>query len=388
MDFGWSSEFAQFRVEVQRFIKTCDSPQLRSEIAAGSPTNHYGPAMENMRAEIDARGWVKMCWPKDLGGEERSPWYQFILQDEFGRAGIPYGRGTATMIGPAVHRFGTEAQKAKYLPGIWSGEIQCALGYSEPNAGTDLASLETVASRDGDEWVINGQKLWTSGAHTSTHVWLAARTDPSAPKHRGISMFIVPLSSPGISVRPIQTMSGYRTNETFYTDVRVPHDALIGEPGRGWYILAHALDFERVAIGGGVGALRLTFGKLINDLRDNSAESLKQSSTRGRLAEIALDLEVAGAIAMANAAIVASGAVPTMEASMAKVWTTELRLTMSSTAMDLLGRRGALSKESNESPAGGELEYMYRDTPHLTFGGGTNEIQRDIIARRGLGLPR
>lgn len=388
MDFGWNEEFAQFRVEVQQFIKTFDSPQLRSELAAGSTTNHSGPAMENMRAEIDARGWVKMCWPKDLGGQERSPWYQFILQDEFGRAGIPYGRGTATMIGPAVQRFGTEEQKAKYLPGIWSGEIQCALGYSEPNAGTDLASLETVASRDGDEWVINGQKLWTSGAHTSTHVWLAARTDPAAPKHRGISMFIVPLSSPGISVRPIQTMSGYRTNETFYTDVRVPHDALIGEPGRGWYILAHALDFERVAIGGGVGALRLTFGKLIKDLRDNSAESLKQSSTRGRLAEIALDLEVARAIAMTNAAIVASGAVPTMEASMAKVWTTELRLTMSSTAMDLLGRRGALSKESNEAPAGGELEYMYRDTPHLTFGGGTNEIQRDIIARRGLGLPR
>lgn len=388
MDFGWGEEFEQFRSEVQRFIESIDSPELRAEISAGSTTNHYGPAMEKVRAEVDARGWVKMCWPKDLGGEEKSPWFQFILQDEFGRAGIPYGRGTATMIGPAVQRFGTEAQKAKYLPGIWSGEIQCALGYSEPNAGTDLASLETVAARDGDEWVINGQKLWTSGAHTCTHVWLAARTDPTAPKHRGISMFIVPLNSPGISVRPIQTMSGYRTNETFYTDVRVPHDALIGEPGRGWYILAHALDFERVAIGGGIGGLRLTYRKLIRDLRQNSRERFEQPTTRLRLAEIALDLEVARAIAMTNGAIVASGAVPTMEASMAKVWTTELRLTMSSTSMDSLGRRGALSKESEESPVGGELEYMYRDTPHLTFGGGTNEVQRDIIARRGLGLPR
>jgi len=388
VDFGWSEEFTAFRTDIRQFIQLVDSPKLRAEIAAGAATNHFGPAMQELRDKIDERGWVKMCWPRDLGGEEKSPWYQFIIQDEFARAGIPYGRGTATMIGPAVQRFGTAAQKAKYLPGIWSGEIQCALGYSEPNAGTDLASLETVASRDGDEWVINGQKLWTSGAHTATHVWLAARTDPSAPKHRGISMFIVPLDSPGISVRPIQTMSGYRTNETFYTDVRVPSDALIGEPGRGWYILAHALDFERVAIGGGGGGLRLAFGNFINDLRDNSPEILKQPTNRLRLAEVALDLEVARAIAMTNASIVASGAVPTMEASMAKVWTTELRLTMSSTAMDLLGRRGALSKGSDGASADGELEYMYRDTPHLTFGGGTNEIQRDIIARRGLGLPR
>lgn len=388
MEYGWDDDFDAFREDVRAFITDLRTPELERELAqAAEEGARFGPTMLKIRDALDARGWVKMCWPKEMGGEEKSPWYQFILVEEFTRAEIPYGRGTASMIAPAIERFGSEEQKRKYLPGIWSNEITLALGYSEPNAGTDLASLETMATKDGDDWVINGQKLWTSAAHTSTHVWLAARTDPAAPKHRGISMFIVPLNAPGVTVRPIWTMGGVRTNETFYEDVRVPGDALVGEPGRGWYILANALDYERVALGDG-GQLNKTFARAVRDLREHQPQTFADASVRSRLAQVEVDLEVMRAIIMTNAAIVARGDTPTMEASMSKVWTTELRYTMSNTVMDLLGRRGAQMRGSPEAFTTGEMEQTFRASPFLRFGGGTNEVQRDIIARRGLGLPR
>ncbi len=387
MEYGWTAELIEFRQEVRAFIASIKTPALMAEVAEGQTGINRGPETEKLRAAVDEQGWVRMCWPPELGGEGWSQWYHFILTEEFAKAEIPYGLGTASMIGPAVDRFGTEAQREKYLPGIWSGDITLALGYSEPNAGTDLASLETAAVRDGDDWLINGQKLWTSGAHTSTHVWLAARTDPDAPKHRGVSMFIAPLDAPGVTVRPIWTMAGVRTNEVFYEDVRVPGDALIGEENRGWYILANALDFERVAIGDG-GALHHTFDHLLDHVRSMRPDLWSDRATRVRLAELELDLAVMDALTTTNAAIVETGETPTMEASMAKVWTTELRYRLSSAGMDLLGRSGALSEESDHAPIAGELDQAYRASPFLRFGGGTNEIQRDIIARRGLGLPR
>jgi len=388
VEYGWSTEIETFREEVRAFIASIKTPELRAELDDAPEARRIGPALKKVRDAVAARGWVKMCWPVEYGGEGKSPWYQYVLAEEFTLAGVPYGRGTATMIGPAIERFGTDEQKAKYLPGIWSGEITLALGYSEPNAGTDLAALETSAVRDGDDWVINGQKLWTSGAHVDTHVWLAVRTDPDAPKHRGVSMFIVPFDSPGITVRPIWTMGGVRTNETFYEDVRVPGDALIGEPGRGWYILANALDFERVAIGDGT-ALIPAFGRLVNYIRDERPTLFAEKATRMRLAELELDISVMRALTLTNASIVARGGTPTMEASMAKVWTTELRYRVGSAAIDLMGRDGTVARESgDDSPMSGEMDRLYRTSPFLRFGGGTNEVQRDIIARRGLGLQR
>ena len=389
MEYGWNEEFETFRDEVRQFIREIKTPQLMAAIStAEEGGGRPGAATLKIRDALDARGWVKMCWPLEFGGQGKSGWYNFILADEMTKADLPYGRGTASMIGPAIQRFGSEAQKEKYLPSIWNGDMTLALGYSEPNAGTDLASLETVGTKDGDDWVINGQKLWTSAAHVSTHVWLAARTDPSAPKHRGISMFIVPLDAPGVSVRPIWTMGGVRTNETFYEDVRVPGDALIGEPGRGWYILANALDFERVALGDGT-ALNRSFARLVKGVRERRPEKLKEVTTRMRLAQIELDLEVMRALIMTNAAIVARGDTPTMEASMSKVWTTELRYSMSNAGVDILGRAGVIAADSGGAEINsGEMERAYRASPFLRFGGGTNEVQRDIIARRGLGLPR
>jgi alkylation response protein AidB-like acyl-CoA dehydrogenase len=342
MDFGFAPEFARFQDEVRRFARRWSGPELHREVERSDEGRIRGPITRAIREEIERRGWLKMCWPVALGGEGKSLWYQFILSEELSYAGIPFSRGTASMIGPAIERFGTEEQKRAYLPGLWSGDIICALGYSEPNAGSDLASLETRAVRDGDEWVINGQKMWTSGAHNSTHVWLAVRTDPEAPKHRGISMFIVPLNTPGISVRPLRTMSGLRTNETFYDDVRVPNAALIGEPNRGWYVAANALDHERVTLAP-LGPLVEQYDRIVAYIATERPDLLANPSVRLRLAELKVDLHMQRALRTTNAAIIAGGGTPTMQASMAKVWSSELRYRMTSVAMDLLGRYGALT---------------------------------------------
>jgi alkylation response protein AidB-like acyl-CoA dehydrogenase len=293
------------------------------------------------------------------------------------------------MIAPAIMRFGTDEQRKYYAPKIWSGEITCALGYSEPDAGTDLASLKTRAVRDGDDYVINGQKIWTSGAHMSSHVWLATRTDPEAPKHRGISVFIVPLTTPGITIRPIWVMSGARTNEVFYENVRVPKSALIGEENRGWYIIANALDHERVTVGidDFIDLIQMWDGFMAY-VEATRPDVLSDQVARRRLAELKLDLHAHRGLLLSNASIVATGETPTMEASMVKIWGSELRHRLTDTMTDLLGRSGLLNYESADDPIVGRIEQQYRYAPVVRFAGGTNEVQRNIIAQRGLGLPR
>ena len=388
MEFGWNEELEAFREEVRAFLREFDTPALRTELANRGEAAQLGPEQTRLREALEDRGWVRMCWPEELGGEGKSQWFQFVMTEEFAKREIPYGSGFGTMVGPAIHRFGTEAQREKYLPGIWANDITLCLGYSEPNAGTDLAALETLAVKDGDDWLINGQKLWTSAADTASHVWLACRTDPDAPKHRGISTFIVAMDTPGISVRPIMTMSGGRTNEVFFEDVRVPSDALIGEVNQGWYIIANALDHERVWIGAG-GGLRHIFDRLLAHIREKRPELLEDAVVRNRLVELELDLDIMEGLVLTNASIVAAGDTPTMEASMSKIWTSELRYHISNVAMDLLGHEGALTEEADGfAPLDGELERTYRASPIQRFGGGANEVQRDIIARRGLGLPR
>lgn len=386
MDFGWEKEFEDFREEVRSVVQKYRTPELMREYETGEGAR--GPLTEAFRKELSSRGWLRMAWPKEYGGEGKSPIYQYILVEELEYCGLPYGGLSLTSIAPAIMAFGSEEQKKRYLPGIWNGTINFAIGYTEPNAGTDLASLQTRAVKDGDEWVINGQKIFTSGAHVATHVWLAARTDPTAPKHRGISVFIVPMDTPGVSVRALQLMSGMRTNETFYDNVRVPADALVGEENRGWYIVTHALNHERVGIAP-TGGLARSFEALVQYLKERRPDLLQDKAVRLRLAEMKLDLNIQRALSKKNAWIIAQGKTPLGEASMAKVWSSELRYRMHSMAMDLLGRHGGLRRESGEvAPIAGRLESTYRGSPILRFGGGTNEVQRDIIATRGLGLPR
>ena len=217
MEFGWSPELESFRAEVRRFVWDSMTPELAEGIGTQSREVRDGPHVNSVVAEVERRGWLRKSTPVELGGDGQSPWYRYIVAHELRYAGIPVSRGSASMIAPAISHFGTLAQQLRYVPKLWAGEIVCALGYSEPDAGTDFASLKTQARRDGDDYSVNGQKIWTSGAERSTHVWLAVRTDPEAPKHRGISVLMVPLPTPGITIKPIFTSAGVRTTKSSMT---------------------------------------------------------------------------------------------------------------------------------------------------------------------------
>jgi 3-oxocholest-4-en-26-oyl-CoA dehydrogenase alpha subunit len=389
MRFDWPEEMAAFRQEVRAYA---ERQSAADGVRWGDDDQDKLDAIGlHNRGELDHRGWLRISWPAELGGEGRSPWYQFLLALELGYHDVEYGRGgTASMIGPALMKFGTKEQRADLVPKIWNGEITCALGYSEPDAGSDLAALRTRAVRDGDEYVINGSKIWSSNAHRTTHVWLACRTDPDVPKHRGISIFILPLDTPGITIRPIWVMSGHRTNEVFYDDVRIPASALVGEENRGWYIMANALDHERATIGvNNYIDLVRTFEESMTYLREQRPDLLEDPQARLRLAEIKLDIHALRALLYACSGKIARGEAPSKEASMGKVWATELRYRMSSALMDMLGRSGVQAKGSAEPAAvGGRIEQMFRHAAQARFTGGANELQKTIIAERGLGLPR
>jgi alkylation response protein AidB-like acyl-CoA dehydrogenase len=293
-------------------------------------------------------------------------------------------------VAPTILREGTDAQKATWLPQILRGDIEFAVAYSEPNAGTDLAALSTRAELVGDEWVINGQKIWNTGAHTATHNWVAVRTEPEARKHQGISMIIVPMNTPGIEVQGIWTMSNIRTNAVFFDDVRVPRDHLIGERGMGFYYAMMALDFERIQIGC-VGML----ARLLEELKDVVRRTTRDGRVLGAIpwvrraiADLEMRVEVGRQIGLLNAWLIDQGIVPTKEGSMSKVYVSELNAHFASVGLDILGLAGQLGPNDETAPLHGRLQWLYTIAPMQRFGGGTNEIQRIIIAQRGLGLPR
>jgi len=386
MDFEWEPEYREFREELRAFVREWRTPELLAEYAR--TYGGGGLLIRRFQEAIDERGWMRMCWPREYGGEARSMLYQYVFVEEMEYWGMPYGNLTFTSVAPSIAAFGSEAQKQEYLPGIYRGEMVFALGYSEPNAGTDLAALRTRAELDGDEWVVNGQKIWTSLADVSTHIWLAVRTDPNARKHAGISILIVPTRTPGVTIRPLYTMYGGHTNETFYDDVRVPKDNLVGGVNQGWPIIMHALNHERVGLAA-TGALARIYDQLVDHLRREEPRKWADPRVRQRLAELQLSIREHRALARRNAWIIAKGGTPIAEASMAKISGTELRTRLANAAMDLLGRSGGLSAESGErSPFGGRAEFNFRLSPIFRFGGGTNEVQRDIVAAAGLGLPR
>ena len=294
MDFDWEPRYREFRREVRSFIERWRTPELLDEYARSYGAD--GPQLRRFREALEEKGWMRMCWPPEHGGEGRDPLYQFIFVEEMEYWGMPYGNLTFTSIAPALNHFGSDAQKQRYLPGIYRGELGFAIGYSEPNACTDLASLRTSAVRDGDCFVINGQKIWTSLADVSTHIWLAVRTDPKARKHAGISVIIVPTDTAGVTVRPLYTMYGGHTCETFYDDVRVPVENLVGEENRGWPIIMHALNHERVGLAA-TGSLARLYDLLVAHLRERRPERLADPVVRRRLAELSVRLREHRALA-------------------------------------------------------------------------------------------
>jgi alkylation response protein AidB-like acyl-CoA dehydrogenase len=389
MRYEFSPEQLAWRDEVRSFLRKTVPPALVAEMrVAGNEGD--GPLARAFHGKMFEKGWWGIGWPKEFGGLGKSAIEQFIFVEEMEAAGAPAMRLTITSVAPTILRAGTEEQKAKWLPPILRGDLEFAVAYSESDAGTDLAALRTRAVLDGDEWVISGQKMWNTGAHTATHNWVAVRTEPDAPKHKGISMMIVPMDRPGITVQPLWTWSGIRTNAVFFDDVRVPRDNLIGERGMGFYYAMMALDFERIMIGS-VGLLRRFLGELKAFVRRTSRDGRPLGAVpwvRRALADLEMRVEVGRQIGLLNAWLIDQGEVPTKEGSIAKVYVTELNAHLASVGMEILGLAGQLASDDPAAPLHGRLQWLYTTAPMQRFGGGTNEIQRIIIAQRGLGLPR
>ncbi|WP_029136451.1 acyl-CoA dehydrogenase family protein [Nakamurella lactea] len=389
MDLRLDDDQLAWRDEVRAFLAEQMTDALRAELAEHHLDLPDGEVAAFRRA-MGERGWFGLTWPVEHGGLGLSAVYLHLLVTEFEYAGAPAPELTVTSVAPMIIRHGTEQNKREFLPPIARGELRCAVGYSEPDAGTDLASLRTKAVLDGDEWVINGSKIWNSMAQRSTHEWLCVRTDPNAPKHRGISVIMVPIDAPGVRIRPIIAWSGYRTNEAFFTDVRVPRGNLIGEVNQGWRYITAALDLERGALTN-VGDLRHAVDELIRCSRQVLPDGTRPADdpvVRNRIARLDADVEVARLMGLQAAAMLDAGTIPTVQVSVEKVFSSELRQRIAELGTEIFGLSGVLAGTGPGAVAGGLFEQLYRSAPLLRFGAGTNEVLRDVIAQRGHGLPR
>ncbi len=388
MDFRFTPEQEHFRQEIRRFLDAQVTEELRHEIATSAHTP--GPLAREFLRLLGEQGWLGIGWPKEYGGQGKTMIEQMVFYDELDLRDIHYGGLTITSLAMTLMKLASEDQKREYLPRILRGELEICLGYTEPGAGSDLASLITRAERDGDDYVITGQKVFTTGAHYSTHIWLLARTAPELPRHKGLSIFIFPLESPGVTVRPIYTMGGIRTNEVFLDRVRVPSSAMIGAPNSGFYTVAVALDFERIFMGK-YARLRRTFTELVGCCRQLSRDGrtlYEDSVVQDRLVGLHIAIERLRLLCFKAAWMVDKGVVPTAEASAQKVIASELEQRLADEGMRILGPCGQLAHDSPHAPMAGRLVSSWLLAPMMRFGGGANEIQRDIIAQRGLGLPR
>jgi 3-oxocholest-4-en-26-oyl-CoA dehydrogenase alpha subunit len=392
VDFELDTEQRAWQEEVRAFLREHVTPALRAELAEHDLEKRDGELMA-FRRKIGEKGWFGLNWPVEHGGLGLGPIHQHLLVSEFEYWGVPGPDLTVTSVAPMIMRHGTERNKAEFLPPIARGEMVCAVGYSEPGAGTDLASLRTRAVLEGTmedgEWVINGAKTWNSGAQRSTHEWLCVRTDPDAPKHRGISVIIVPIDHPGVTIRPLTAWSGYRTNEAFFDDVRVPATNLIGEVNKGWRYITGALDLERGALTN-AGDLRRAVDDLLELARRPRRDGVVPAhdpAVRRRLALLDADVEVATLMGFEAASLLDEGVIPSIEVSVEKVFTSELRQRIAEVALDLLGPDGLLAHRTAAAPDDGRFERLYRIAPLLRFGAGTNEVLRDVIAQRGHAMP-
>ncbi len=389
MDFRDTPEQAAWRAEVREFLER-ERPRVDPDINPVELARERGGVLREWRDKLAKKGWIAPAWPKEYGGAGLGVMEQFIMNEEFAEARAPQVGGMGvSMIGPTLIIHGNDDQKREHLGAILRGEVQWCQGYSEPGAGSDLASLQTRAVRDGDDFVINGQKIWTSGAHTADWMFMLARTDPDAPKHRGITYFLVDMKSPGITVRPLINMAGgHQFNEVFFEDVRVPARNVVGEVNRGWYIGTTTLDFERSSIGNAVGQ-RQTLEYYLRYWKEHRGKPETASASAafaGEFADRWIEAATAKMLSYRVVSIQAAGRVPNHEASIAKLFNTELSQRIARTAMKALGTSALLT--GRDAPMKGRAPASYLQTVSSTIAGGTSEIQRNIIATRGLGLPR
>jgi hypothetical protein len=388
MHIDLSPEQRQLQQDLRTYFTGLMTPERRAGLTGGEAG---GEAYRAVVRQMGSDGWLGVGWPKEYGGKGLTALEQYIFFDEANRAGVPMPLVTLNTVGPTLRSFGSDEQKREYLPKILAGEIHFAIGYSEPGAGTDLAALRTRAVRDGDEYVINGQKVFTTGGHDADVVWLACRTDPDAPKHKGISIILVPTDVPGFKHTPIWTLGGGHTNATYYEDVRVPVANLVGEENSGWKLITRQLNHERVALG---PAGRLE--RPLQEVRRWAQDTRRADGTRLADAEwvqttLARVHATTEAIKLANwrvAFALDEGTLNPADASVMKVLGTEAQWKCLDLLMDVVGSAGYLTEGSPGAAVRATLEQGYRHAPVGTFGGGVNEVQREIIAMAGLDMPR
>ena len=391
MDFEFSEEQLAFVKEVEAFLDANDDPEVFDVTRENMAQIVDTPRRRAFMAMLGERGWLGMTWPKEYGGSEGEGVYEYLLNERLaGRGGPQIGKGVG-IVGKTIIRHGNETLKEEFLPKILRNEVEFAVGYSEPNAGSDAASMQLKATKVEGGWVLNGQKTWTTSAHFAEWYWVGARTDPEAPKHAGITLFLVPLDQPGITINAIWTMGDERTNEVFLNDVFVPDEYVVGEVNHGFQYISEALDLERFTmftISPMVQRFELLVEYVKTTVRDGTP--LKDDPVvRQRLAQLATDLEVARVIGLRFVFESAKGgAAPTAWASEYKLFATEFSKRLANESMDVAGPGSQLRVKTKEAPMEGRPESTYRYTVIDTIGGGASEIQKNIIARRKLGLPK
>jgi alkylation response protein AidB-like acyl-CoA dehydrogenase len=340
---------------------------------------------------LGEQGWIAASWPVEYGGQGRDPFEMTAMRDELRLAGVPTdGLGQTIIVARTIRAVGTEEQKQRFLPAALAGEMIFALGYTEPDSGSDVAAAKTRAIRDGDDWIIEGQKMFTTLAHEAAYVFLLTRTNPDVPKHRGLTMFLVPLDAPGVEIHPVHTMGGERTNATFYSGVRVPDSLRVGEVDGGWDVMTVALTFERggFALSEADRVWQQTVDWATATRRPDGTRVIDDPLVRERLAVMRMHDEVARLLALRCSYVAATGALPGVEGSMHKLFYAESMTADAAELVDMLGGDGVLPHGDPEAPVDGWVEHLYRHAAVTTIYGGTSEVQRDIIASRGLGLPR
>ena len=390
MQIEFTPEQKALREEIRAYYRRLFTPELRRAFDA-EHEQMGGPVFREIVGRLGRDGWLGIGWPVEYGGQGRTPIEQFIFWDETYRADAPLPVIAVNTIGPTLMQFGSEAQKRELLPRILRGELMFGVGYTEPGAGTDLASLTTRAVCDGDEYVINGQKIFTTHAHDADYIWLAARTDPEAPKHKGISMILVPTSAPGFSCTPIYTLGRERTNATYYQDVRVPVSNLVGPENGGWGLITSQLNHERITLatpGFAESCLDEVWRHAEQARTPEGGRLVDEQWVQIALARVYAKLQALQVLNWRSAWSLTEGIPNMAEASALKVMGTEFFVEAYNLLLEIAGASGLAVKGEPGALFGGRLESAYRSATTLTFGGGVNEVQRDIIAMAGLGLPR
>jgi 3-oxocholest-4-en-26-oyl-CoA dehydrogenase alpha subunit len=391
MDFDFTAEQQAFVAEVEAFLDEHATPDIADPTRENMAQIVDTPERRAFMKKMAERGWLGITWPKEWGGQESDGVYEYLLNEALARRGAPQiGKGVG-IIGKTLLRHGSDRLKQEFLPKILNAEVEFAVGYSEPDAGSDAAAMNLKAEKAEGGWLLNGQKIWTTSAHFADWYWVGARTDPEAKKHFGITLFLVPMDHPGLTVKPIWTMGDERTNEVFFDDVFVSDDYVVGELNRGFQYISEALDLERFTMFT-FSPIKARLDLLIEHLqtatRDGNA--LKDDPVvRSRVAQLATQAEVARMLGLRFVATSAKGgAAPTAEASEYKLFATEFSKQLADASMNLAGPGTQLRVGTEDAPMKGRAESTYRYTVLDTIGGGTSEVQKNIIARRKLGLPK